>query len=237
MGMVELVKSVIHSMLAYSFHIYAWPASLIKALDGCIRNFIWSGDTKTRKIVTTAWKSLCTPIKDGGLGHRSIKLLNQAAILRLSWVMISSDQEWAVFCWQRFSNGRTPSTRYFKSAIWHVIKANWNMVMHNSLWLMGDGTKVNFWKDNWIGDALVDLLNIPLSLQSALVAKVSDFVLNTLWTIPRVIAEAYPNVVEDIIQIHTSSRHDKLVWQGTSDGSLSLKAAFDYIKHVEAERG
>ncbi|KAE9602007.1 putative RNA-directed DNA polymerase [Lupinus albus] len=30
MGRVELVQSVIHSMLAYSFHIYAWPSSLLK---------------------------------------------------------------------------------------------------------------------------------------------------------------------------------------------------------------
>ncbi|KAF1894057.1 hypothetical protein Lal_00003974 [Lupinus albus] len=54
MGRVELVKSVVHSMLAYNFHIYVWPSNLIKSLDGSIRNFIWSGDTKTRKIVTVA---------------------------------------------------------------------------------------------------------------------------------------------------------------------------------------
>ncbi|KAF1868472.1 hypothetical protein Lal_00008279 [Lupinus albus] len=32
-------------MLAYSFHIYAWPSSLIKNLYRCIRNFIWFGTT------------------------------------------------------------------------------------------------------------------------------------------------------------------------------------------------
>lgn len=34
MGRVLLVQSVIHGMLIYSFKIYAWPASLIKMIDG-----------------------------------------------------------------------------------------------------------------------------------------------------------------------------------------------------------
>ncbi|KAF1876311.1 hypothetical protein Lal_00029658 [Lupinus albus] len=183
MARVELVKSVIHSMLAYSFHIYAWPASLIKDIDGCIRNFIWFGDTKTRKIVTMTWKIVCSPVKAGGLGLRS-----------------------------RFDIGKSPGSRFFKSSIWCGIKANWSLVMQNYRWLVGVGDKVNFWRENWLGTALV--------------AKVSDFMWNSTWTIPKVIVEAYPGVVEDIVQVNICRKQDKLIWQGTTDGTLSLKADF-----------
>jgi hypothetical protein len=44
-GRVQLVKSVIQSMLVYSMSIYSWPASIIKTIEGWTRNFIWSGDT------------------------------------------------------------------------------------------------------------------------------------------------------------------------------------------------
>lgn len=54
MGRLQLVNSVIQGMLAYSFHIYVWPVSLIMQLDGWIRNFIWSGDIHKRKYVTVA---------------------------------------------------------------------------------------------------------------------------------------------------------------------------------------
>lgn len=40
MGRVELVRLVIQGMLLHSFHAYAWPASLLKHIDKCIRNFI-----------------------------------------------------------------------------------------------------------------------------------------------------------------------------------------------------
>lgn len=56
------------SMLLYSFQVYIWPANLLNILDKSIRNFIWSGDTSTRKIVTVAWKKVCSSYMEGGLG-------------------------------------------------------------------------------------------------------------------------------------------------------------------------
>lgn len=41
MGRFLLVKSVIHSMLTYSFHVYQWPNALLKDIDLWIKNFSW----------------------------------------------------------------------------------------------------------------------------------------------------------------------------------------------------
>lgn len=54
MGRVELVKSIIQSLLLYSFHVYVWPPSLLKHLDNCIRNFVWVGHINKCKVVTVA---------------------------------------------------------------------------------------------------------------------------------------------------------------------------------------
>lgn len=50
-GRVQLVKSIIHGMFAYSFHIYRWPQNLLKSLDGWNKKIVWSGDIYTRKIL------------------------------------------------------------------------------------------------------------------------------------------------------------------------------------------
>jgi hypothetical protein len=47
-GRAELVKSIVHNMLLYNFHIYQWPASLLAIVDRWTRNFIWSGDVEKR---------------------------------------------------------------------------------------------------------------------------------------------------------------------------------------------
>lgn len=128
MGRVELVKSVIHSMLSYTFHFYAWPIQLIKALDKKIRNFIWAGDSDVRKLCTVKWMTICTPTSEGGLGLRSVSLMNKVGLLKLAWRMLSSNQEWACFYRQRFGAHFNPSTRFFKSSIWQGIKQHWYLV-------------------------------------------------------------------------------------------------------------
>lgn len=90
MRRVQLVKSIIHSMLIYSFHVYAWPVSLVKQVDNWTRNFIWAGDINTKKIVTVAWHRICNPVKEGGLGIKSLRTVNKAAMLKLTWELIIS---------------------------------------------------------------------------------------------------------------------------------------------------
>jgi hypothetical protein len=54
MGRVQLVRAIIHGMLVYSFHVYAWPHAHFRQVDRLIRNFIWSGDINTKKLCTVA---------------------------------------------------------------------------------------------------------------------------------------------------------------------------------------
>lgn len=117
MGRVQLLKSIIHGMLIYSFHVYAWPVSLLKSIDNWIRNFIWSGDIHVKKIVTVAWHKVCCPLIEGGLGIRSLRALNKAAMLKLSWEMVSSNKQWVVIIRARYFKNKVPVTDYAKSSI------------------------------------------------------------------------------------------------------------------------
>ena len=66
MGRVQLVKSIIHGMLVYSFHVYLWPCRLLRLLDTWIKNFIWSGDVLTKKVCAVSWSVMCCPWEEGG---------------------------------------------------------------------------------------------------------------------------------------------------------------------------
>ena len=105
-GRVQLVKSVIQSMLTHSITVYNWPTSLLKDLEKSIRNFIWSGDTSKRKLVTVAWKKLCRPLDQGGLGIKSLIHLNTTSNLKLCWNMLQSNQSWASLLTSRVIRNR-----------------------------------------------------------------------------------------------------------------------------------
>ncbi|KEH17145.1 hypothetical protein MTR_0039s0090 [Medicago truncatula] len=68
--------------------------SLIKDLEKSIRNFIWSGSIDKRKLVTVAWKKICKPTAQGGLGIRSLQKLNQAANLKLCRDLFHNKEDW-----------------------------------------------------------------------------------------------------------------------------------------------
>ncbi|XP_019459896.1 PREDICTED: uncharacterized protein LOC109359653 [Lupinus angustifolius] len=231
MGRVELVKSIIHNMLAYSFHVYAWPLTLLKSMDQSIRNFIWSGDLKVRKIVTVAWDKLCYPVKEGGLGLRSTSDLNQAAILKLAWGMKSSNQEWASFYRLRFYRAGDLKASYVKSPVWPGIKKGWQKIIDNAIWLVGNGSKIRFWTDNWLGEPLADTLSIPPQTHSTLAASVADFIHDQKWTIPSWMAHNFPSITDAMATIQINQdMSDELVWKHSTNGKLTLKTAYSFFK-------
>lgn len=231
MGRVQLVKSIIHGMIVYSFHVYLWPRRLLRLLDTWIKNFIWSGDVLTRKVCTVSWQVLCRTWEEGGLDIRPTRLINESLILKLSWDLIAHDKQWATLFKQRyFLNGR-PSTRYFQTSVWSGIKSHIGKVLNNSLWIVGTGNKIHFWIDNWLGDPLVDLMHIDVDFHGHMKGMVSEVIENGSWNIPAPITDFGDIKARlDALVLPRTQLEDVLVWQHSSDGILHSKHASAFLR-------
>jgi len=119
-------------MLVHTITIYDWPISLIKEIEKCIQNFIWSGDIYKRKLVTVCWNKVCKPTSEGGLGIRSISCINQAANLRLCWELVTSEKSWAKVLQGRVIKHNTPIQYHVFSLVWSSIKSKYNILLENS---------------------------------------------------------------------------------------------------------
>jgi ribonuclease HI len=229
-GRVQLVRSVIQSMLTYSISIYSWPVSLIKNIEQCIRNFIWSGEIDKRKLVTTAWKKVCRPFSQGGLNLRSLNTLNKASNLKLCWTLLHSQSSWAKLLRDRVIRRRKPIKYHIFSSIWSSIKEEFEAIAENSIWLLGNGENINFWNDNWCGTILSEHYNIPSQTKQLLTSTVSDYIANGHWAIPPQMELEFLNlssiVNQAIISLETCP--DSLLWQHTDSGSLELKDAYNF---------
>ncbi|MCH94279.1 putative ribonuclease H protein, partial [Trifolium medium] len=229
-GRVQLIRSVIQGMMMHTISVYSWPTSLIKDIERWMRNFIWSGDVNQRKLVTVAWHRVCSPFNEGGLGLRSLSKLNEATNLKLCWEISQSNLQWAKFIRHRVIKGSKPISYHIFSSIWSGVKNKFQEVCCNSFWQIGNGEDVNFWLDPWCGDPLVLSLAIPSQMHSLLKAKVKDFIEDQSWKIPNCLLLAYPilqNLV-DSITIPMFEKEDKLLWNLSHDGDLSLKDAYSF---------
>lgn len=235
MGRIQLVKSIIRGMLSYSFHVYAWPVSLLKLIDKWIRNFIWSGDILTKKVVTVAWSKLCCPTIEGGVGLRSIRSINESSMLKLAWEACSSNQQWSSLIRARFFRNGKPSNLYLKSTIWPGIKSFLSTVLENSSWLIGSGVNIRFWTDRWLSNPIVDLLDFPESCHNSLQSKVADFICDGKWNLPMELVTKYPALPAAIDQIVIPKFHDNdyLVWDCSASGNLSFKDAYTFLNKLQ----
>ncbi|KAK2445365.1 hypothetical protein QL285_016305 [Trifolium repens] len=229
-GRVQLVRSVIQSMLTYSISLYSWPVSLLKDIEKCIRNFIWSGEVDKRKLVTTSWKKVCRPFSQGGLNLRSLTTLNKASNLKLCWTFLNSQSSWAKLLRDRVIRRKQPIQYHIFSSIWCSIKEEYEVVAENSVWLLGNGANINFWNDNWCGTVLSEYYNIPLQTRQLLNSTVSDYISDGYWAIPPQLEQEFSHISNLVTQatIPLEQCPDSLLWKHTDSGGLELKEAYNF---------
>jgi hypothetical protein len=84
-GNVQLVKSIVQSMLIHTMSVYSWPTSFLREMKKSIKNFIQSGDIAKKKMVNVAWKSGCADYDEWGIGTKSLVCLSEATNLKMCW--------------------------------------------------------------------------------------------------------------------------------------------------------
>ena len=94
-GRLVLVRHVFSSMpihLALSIPI---PIKVFHSIKKLFRNFFWSANpTQTKKNLIN-WKVVCLPKEEGDLGLRRVKEMNEAYMLRLGRLAMTSSSIWA----------------------------------------------------------------------------------------------------------------------------------------------
>jgi hypothetical protein len=85
---LTLIKSVFSSIPVYYMSNILFIKKFIAKLTAIIRSFWWTGvreETNSKALCLRAWKDICTPKDEGGLGIRNIQAMNQALILMAAW--------------------------------------------------------------------------------------------------------------------------------------------------------
>ena len=88
-GRLQLVKSTLFSIQVYWSNMFILPCATIKKIESILSAFLWKGTTLTHTGAKVAWTSLCYPLQKGGLGIKSIKTWNKAALLKHVWRLLS----------------------------------------------------------------------------------------------------------------------------------------------------
>lgn len=116
------------------------------------------------------------------------------------------------------------------SSIWTSIKPYLSIVLDNSAWLLGDGSRINFWLDRLLSKPLSSMLEIPDYMHKSLKGKVIDYMANGSWNILEFLHLKCPALSIELKQIciPIDNCKDQLIWSQTDSGKLSFRYTFNY---------
>lgn len=149
-------------------------------------------------------------------------------MLQLAWKLISDESQRAILLWSRYFSKGQPIQHYFKLSIWCGIKRQIATVIANSIC---SGEKIHFWTNNWLGEPLVDILQINPLVHINFNGLLCDVITNAAWNIP-VEVIFVPDVASrlECITLPSSALLDLFSWSHAPDGKLSAKLAFSFLR-------
>jgi len=84
-GRLELLRSVLYGKVQFWLNIFSLLEIVIKQITSICRNFLWTGDVRKSTSILVAWKSVCLPKAEGGLGLFDIKTRNRSFLAKQLW--------------------------------------------------------------------------------------------------------------------------------------------------------
>ncbi|KAL2248033.1 UNVERIFIED_CONTAM: hypothetical protein Sindi_2655600, partial [Sesamum indicum] len=151
-GRVQIIKSVLMALSLYWASAFILPKKVTNEIEKRLRTFLWKG-TSTSGYAKVAWKDLCRPKEEGGLGFKDITLLNRALMAKKLCDIIRCDRTsiWVTWLYQ----GRLRDT-----SIWTISEHGgswgWRKLLRLRIFLrsmvdykIGDGRRFYLWQDPW----------------------------------------------------------------------------------------
>lgn len=154
-GRITLTKSVISSIPVHTMSTIMLPMSTLNQLDKIARAFIWGSSEGNRKQHLVSWNKVCKPKGEGGLGIRLAKEMNIALLAKLGWRLLNTeDALWVKILRRKFRVGELYDSTWLTargtwSPTWRsIVVGIRDVIVPGTRWILGDGRRVRFWKDN-----------------------------------------------------------------------------------------
>ena len=157
-GRITLIRSTLSSLPIYFMSLFRMPRRVRLRLEQIQRGFLWGGGNLEKKPHLVKWSTVCLDRKMGGLGIKSLAILNKALLCKWIWRFANErDSLWRNVILWKFGEERggwcsADSRDAYGSGVWKEIRKEWDTVSARAAFSLGNGRRLRFWKDAWSGE-------------------------------------------------------------------------------------
>lgn len=138
----------------YWCSIFILPKKTILTIERMCRNFLWTGKWNCKGMPMVAWKDVCLPKREGGLGIKQLEVWNNAAISKYIWRLLHSN---ASDIWVTWAKMRLREANLWAASIPQDCAWSWRKILGLGRKLrevmsiqIGDGIQSSLFYDSWL---------------------------------------------------------------------------------------
>ncbi|XP_059284862.1 uncharacterized protein LOC132038160 [Lycium ferocissimum] len=149
-GKAVLIKSVLQTMPLHLLSVLAPPKCVLNELHKVFARYFWSNKEEGRSKHWVAWKDVCLPIQEKGLGFKSLFDVSKALFAKLWWRFRTTSTLWANYMWNKYYKKVIPNLVQWKGGtqVWkRMLEAREDM--DHEIWWEIKGGSVNVCYQNW----------------------------------------------------------------------------------------
>jgi hypothetical protein len=153
-----LIDTCLSSMPLHSMSLFLLPDGTHAGFDKHRCMIFWEGTGEKRKQHWVNWHEVCQPKDQGGLGITNTRIMNIALLVKWIWRLFKEAPEDTL--WHRIIRAKYPgaadifaSNPQGGSSFWRSLHKIKHYFKLGARFSVGNGTKVRFWTDIWIGDS------------------------------------------------------------------------------------
>lgn len=223
-GRLCLIKSTMMALPVHTMSVIQLPKWAIKEIERKCRVFLWKGqDEVSGGHCLVAWKNVCMPVENGGLGIKNLEYFGHA--LRLKWQVTKLQHKNRPWSMVDFQLGGEVE-KIFQSMAEFIV---------------GNGQNTKFWTSNWLGGGSIawrwPILSTYVGRSNLSVAQAltgNRWVRDLRGSLSNEALAQYFELWSELQTIHLSQEEDSIRWKLTPDGQFSSTSAYDlFFKSME----